>query len=288
MQADLDNKQNDLSEAQEVTKSAEEAAFAKKDAVVQAVEEEERLKVKAASAAEEERLKVAEAKGKEEERIKVEAASAAENEDQQLKVEQPEAVVPNGTSSDIINKMISVTGGSNLDTQSPVKVNSAPTDFCYGVQEDIYPMFKLEQYKGDKYDVTQLKQQIQEYINIVNKVIYKSPVLVMLNSLRSIDELTQYTVDENIQDYMKQFFEFALIDVGMFKQISESQKSKELTFGDTKFTVIDQVNYDAVKKISDAIYPPLLRIVEERVSDSSEVFTNRSEFMKNNTGKKFS
>jgi len=283
VQADLDNKKKELSDAQNAAKAAKQAELKQKQAAEQAAAEEKRLKEEALAARENERLKAVglAAVAAEEQQRKEEALK--KNEEQQLKVEQPEIDVANGTSSDIINKMIRVAGGGDINANSPVKVTSEPTDFCYGVQEDVYPVFKLEPYKGGKYDdVTQLKQQIQDYINIVNKVIYKSPVLVMLNSLRSIDELTQYTVDPKIQEYMKQFFEFALIDVGMFKQISESQNSHELTFGDTKFTDIDQANYDAIKKVSDAIYPPLLRIVEERVSESSVVFESRRAFMEKN------
>jgi len=281
VQVDLDNKKKELSDAQNAAKAAEEAELEQKQAAEQAAAEEKRLKEEALAATENERLKAVGLAAEEQQRKEEEALK--KNEEQQLKVEQPEIDVANGTSSDIINKMIRVAGGGDINANSPVKEFSEPTDFCYGVQEDVYPVFKLEQYKGGRYDdVTQLKQQIQDYINIVNKVIYKSPVLVMLNSLRSIDELTQYTVDPKIQDYMKRFFEFALIDVGMFKQISESQNSHELTFGDTKFTGIDQANYDAVKKVSDAIYPPLLRIVEERVSESSVVFESRRAFMEKN------
>ena len=177
---------------------------------------------------------------------------------------QPVVVDENGQDAPtILNGILkSIRGGSVKEVQSlePEKRDSV---FLTSINDklDIYLKNCMYPSPPDK-NIEQLRTDMVTFSNLINKVIYNTPIIVMLNSLsfQEYDELMNYVKSQsgdedvvlqnsNIIAYLKSFMEFVMFDTTQLYQFSNKDGTPPYIISDLVNPVFKQilpVTYDSI------------------------------------------
>jgi hypothetical protein len=187
---------------------------------------------------------------------------------------QPVVVNENGTDAPkiITGILKSIRGGSDMPQQK-LETGNTKSVFLTNIEDDLNIELKNCMYPSpnDK-NTDQLRKDMITFSNLINKVIYDTPIIVMLNSLsfQEYTELMDYVKSQsedegvvrqntNIIAYLNSFMEFVMFDTTQLYEFSQKDGTSPYIVSDSdkpgfiQFKQIQQVTYDAIHVLCENI-----------------------------------